>query len=404
MASRSYDGPGSVEPRPAGRSLDVRIVGGGFAGTVTALTLLNGDHAVDCNVTLYEREASPYTTLCGEGLSDDTLRFFKAFDSRPHVAETFEEVSWLFPKDVEARVHQRGHTMARETWIPAMAQECEALGAHYRTGVKVTPDMVRDMAKEADVVIGADGPGSVTRKVVGGHHETMLGIQYRVERTGRVPERLEFVTDKRYSPEYAWVFPRGGIQNVGLLATGDGHDWERLDQFMKDRQVTGKVLKREAYPIGFFGDKFQSDAGRTDGSSAPARPAAGGGNVVLVGDAAGLTNPITKGGMAAVVHAADVLARCLKEGKLHEYEARLRRHPLTERSFRPALEALRGWSNEDFARLTRYAPKVIDVRPDRSTERAYLGTLLKTAATNLGKVPDILSVVRALGVSRRYSW
>jgi hypothetical protein len=108
--------------------------------------------------------------------------------------------------------------------------------------------------------------------------------------------------------------------------------------------------------------------------------------------------------MAAVVHAADVLARCLKEEKLHEYEARLRRHPLTERSFRPALEALRGWSNEDFARLTRYAPRIIDVHPDRSTERAYLGTLLKTAATNVGKIPSILTVVRALGVSRRYSW
>ena len=370
----------------APRSLDVRIVGGGFAGTVTALTLLNGDHAVDCNVTLYEREDSPYTTLCGEGISDDTLRFFKAFDSTPFIAETFEEASWFFPKDVEARVHQKGHTMAREAWIPAMARECEALGAHYRAGVKVTPEMVRDMAKEADLVIGADGPGSVTRKVVGGRHETMLGIQYRVAREGRVPERLEFVTDKRWSPEYAWVFPRGDIQNVGLLATGDGHDWERLDRFMKDRGVTGKVLRREAYPIGFFGDRFQQ------------------GNVVLVGDAAGLTNPITKGGMAAVIHAADVLARCLKEGKLHEYETRLRRHPLTEPSFRPALAALRAWTNDDFARLTRYAPRVIDVRPGVSTERAYLGTMLRTAATNVGKLRDILSVVKALGVSRRYSW
>ena len=368
------------------RSLDVRIVGGGFAGTVTALALLNGDHAVDCNVTLYEREPSPYTTLCGEGISDDTLRAFKAFDSRPHVAETFEEVSWFFPEGVEARVHQKGHTMARETWIPAMARECEALGAEYRAGVKVTPEMVREMAKEADVVIGADGPGSVTRKVVGGRHETMLGIQYRVAREGRVPERLEFITDKRWSPEYAWVFPRGDIQNVGLLATGDGQDWDRLDRFMKDRGVTGKVLKREAYPIGFFGNRFQSS------------------NVVLVGDAAGLTNPITKGGMAAVIHAADVLARCLKEGKLHEYDARLRRHPLTEPSFRPALAALRAWTNDDFARLTRYAPKLIHVRPDVSTERAYLGTMVRTAATNLDKLRSILAVVKALGVSRRYSW
>src|SRR4051812_28340465 len=107
------------------RSLDIRIVGGGFAGVVTALTLLNGKRPVDANITIYEREGAAHTTLCGEGLSDDTLRRFSAFDSTPYIAQTFEGVSWFFPEDVEARVHQRGHTMARERWIPAMAAECE---------------------------------------------------------------------------------------------------------------------------------------------------------------------------------------------------------------------------------------------------------------------------------------
>lgn len=368
------------------RSLDVRIVGGGFAGVVTALTLLNGDHATDCNVTIYEREAQAHTTLCGEGISEETLRFFNAFDSKPFVAESFEEVSWFFPKDKEVRVHQKGHTMARESWIPAMAEECERLGASYRTSTKIAPELLSQLSREADVVIGADGPGSVVRKHVGGHHQTMLGIQYRIAREGRIPERLEFYTDKKYSPEYSWIFPRGDIQNVGLLATGDGHDWERLDAFRKDKQVTGKVLKREAYPIGFFGDRVQKD------------------NVVLVGDAAGLTNPITKGGMAACVHAADVLARCLKEDKLAEYEARIMSHPLTEPSFAPALRALRGWSNADYARLTKLAPDVIHVKPGQSTERKYWWTMLRTLASNLDKVGDIRTVARAMDVSRRYSW
>ena len=35
-----------------------------------------------------------------------------------------------------------------------------------------------------------------------------------------MPERLEFYTDKDYSEEYSWVFPRGEIMNVGLLASG----------------------------------------------------------------------------------------------------------------------------------------------------------------------------------------
>jgi hypothetical protein len=108
--------------------------------------------------------------------------------------------------------------------------------------------------------------------------------------------------------------------------------------------------------------------------------------------------------MAAVIHAAEVLADCLAEGKPQEYGARIAAHPLCDPSFRPALEALRRWSNEDIARLTRFAPRLLDVRPGVSTERAYLGTLAKTVLLNLGKMGDVRTIVHALGVSRQYSW
>lgn len=371
----------------AQRPLDIRIVGGGLAGLVTGLTLLEGPHAVDARVTIYERAPMPYTTLCGEGLSDDTLRMFSAFDSRPYVAGSFDESSWFFPGPVEVRIHQRGHTMAREKWIPAMAEYFQQLGGDYRTGVKVTNEMVDEMAREADVVVGADGPGSAVRHAVGGHHTTMLGIQYRVAREGvRIPERLEFYTDKAYSPEYAWVFPREDQLNVGLLASGDGQDWERLDRFMDDKGVAGKVIRREAYPIGFFGDNVQRD------------------KLVLVGDAAGLTNPITKGGMAAAIYAADILSECIATDRLADYGRRIREHPISHPSFHPALDTLRRWSNRDFEKLARFAPPLIHVRPGTSTNRAYLGRLLATLATNPTRARDFLTVAKAMGVSRRYSW
>lgn len=377
-----------VAPRGSPRvALDVRIIGGGFAGVVTALTLLEAQP--DARVAIHEREKSAHTTLCGEGLSDDTLRAFTAFDSRPFVAETFDEASWFFPKDLEVRIHQRGHTMARERWIPAMAEACVARGATYLTESKVTPADVARMASEADLVVGADGPGNVTRKHVGGAHATMLGIQYRVAREGaaRVPDRLEFYTDKAYSPEYSWVFPRGDILNVGLLATGDGQDWERLDRFMRAKGLgDAKVLKREAYPIGFFGDAYQK------------------GNVVLVGDAAGLTNPITKGGMAAVIYAARILAACVRDGRIGDYAPRIRAHPIAHPSFHPALAALRRWTNDEYARLTSAAPRLVHVWPGRSTQLRHLGSVLAALARNPGKARDALTVARAFGVSRQYSW
>ncbi len=368
---------------------DVRIVGGGLAGCITALELLNGVRAVGCRVTVYERETDPYTTLCGEGLSDRTLGLFTAFDSRPFVAESFVGAAWTFPGGVRILIDEPCHTMARERWIPAMAREISRLGGDYRTAEKIGPADVARLAREADLVVGADGPGSVVRKHVGGTHATGLGLQYRVARDAYDTERLEFVTDKRFSPEYAWIFPRGDLHNVGILADPAipmDANWRRLDAFMEWSGVAAKVVKREAYPIGFFGTRVQR------------------GNVVLVGDAAGLTNPVTKGGMAAAVHAAKILAECVVDDRVVDYERRVMAHPLATPLFHRAVDVLARWTNADFERLARFAPPTMRVGGGASGRRRYWRDLVLTAVANPTYWRDLDAVIRALGVSRVYSW
>ncbi|HVL48255.1 MAG TPA: NAD(P)/FAD-dependent oxidoreductase [Candidatus Thermoplasmatota archaeon] len=367
----------------------IAIVGGGLAGVITGLELLKGKHAGAYDITVFERAAAPYTTLCGEGLSHTTLSRFTAFDSFPYAAETFKGAAWWFPGGLRVDVDETCYTMARERWIPAMAEAFQKAGGEYRTNAKVSAEDVPALARDYDLVIGADGPGSQVRKHVGGAHTTMLGIQYRVEKAGYETDRLEFYTDKRWSPEYAWVFPRGDILNVGLLAddrvTAE-ENWRRLDLFMQERKVEGKVVKREAYPIGFFGDKLQRD------------------NVLLLGDAAGLTNPVTKGGMAAVIYAAEILADLLKRGRVEAYERAIFAHPITDPSFRRAVEIIHRWSNEDFEAYTRFAPKVLTVDGKVATKKRYFGPLVKTFLRYPHRIRDFEALARAFGVSRVYSW
>ncbi|MHB8604030.1 MAG: NAD(P)/FAD-dependent oxidoreductase [Thermoplasmatota archaeon] len=404
------------------KPLDIRIIGGGLAGCITGLTLL--ERVPNARLTVYEREAEPYTTLCGEGLSHHTLERFTAFDWRPYVAETFAGAAWFFPGGVRFDIDERCYTMARETWIPAMARALEERGAKYLTNERVDAERLRALAREADVVVGADGPGGASRKVVGGTHETLLGLQYRVERAGFESDRLLFYTDKRWSPEYAWIFPRGDILNVGLLSDTSvktDENWARLDRFMDAYEVRGKVLKREAYPIGFSGTKVQADADRARESGASRQSSAGlrgerpragpnavrdrAGNIVLIGDAAGLTNPVTKGGMAAVVYAAEILASCLADGKLDEYERRIFAHPITDPSFAKAVGYIRAWTNRDFEKLARFAPKRIVVRDGGpSARRRYLPRIAATVVANPGKAGALHTIYNAMAISRRYSW
>jgi flavin-dependent dehydrogenase len=364
--------------------VDIRIVGGGFAGIVTGLQILTRDACAEHNVTVYEARGSISTTLCGEGLSESTLSRLEVpgFDHRPYIGRRFKGAAWYLSNGKHIRIDDACFTMDRARWIPALAERFEALGGRIASNHRVSEAEARSMP--GDLIVGAEGPGSRVRAIVGCDVRLRLGIQYRMAETSYETDRLIFVTDKRYSPEYSWIFPRGDLDNVGLLAEGDGADWDRLDRFMAAWKVGGRKLRKEAYPIAFNGTKQQS------------------GRYVLVGDAGGQTNPVTKGGMASVVFASEILADCIREGRIGEYGERVMRHPIMDASFRRAVAIIEASSNERLERWTRFLPDSFSAKP-RDAGPGW-DVALRTMAANPLAVPSFLRLYRALSLSRRYSW
>ncbi|MDX1611422.1 MAG: hypothetical protein R3185_03570 [Candidatus Thermoplasmatota archaeon] len=372
---------------------DVGIVGGGAAGLITGLTLLEQDPTIA--ITIYEREPQAYTTLCGEGISQKTLDLFSAFDSKPHCPQSFPGASWWFPGDATVLINEPCYTLERATWIPAMAQAFQDRGGSYLTNRKIKPDDVPLLAKEHDLLVGADGPGSQVRKHIGGQAVTRLGLQVRLQAPWE-GDRLAFYTHKTFSPEYAWVFPKDDILNVGILGEADGKDWERIEAFRKWVGLTeGKVVKKEAYPIAFDGTRLSR------------------GNIVLTGDAAGLTNPLTKGGLAAIIHTAKILGEAVNhasaegsttnsgEAVARAYAQRVRAHPVADPIYQEALEIILSWENEDFEQLTRFAPKDVTSGGPMLKRAALLGWGM---LTNLDKASDVFKLYRAMALSKGYSW
>ncbi|UCH03413.1 MAG: NAD(P)/FAD-dependent oxidoreductase, partial [Candidatus Thorarchaeota archaeon] len=113
-------------------------------------------------------------------------------------------------------------------------------------------------------------------------------------------------------PGYAWVFPKSETINVGLGIVGEHSKGlpARFKQFIKLLKRTGKL-------------KDDADLSRTKGALIPT-----GGPIkettahrcVLVGDSAGMVNPLTGGGIAYAMKAAQMAAvalrDCLVEDKL----------------------------------------------------------------------------------------
>ena len=107
----------------------------------------------------------------------------------------------------------------------------------------------------------------------------IFAFEYKVE--GEWGEDLEFYFDaEKYPYGYIWIFPRKNETNIGIVTTSNERK-RRLDDFLKQKNITGKILKKIGGPIPMKGPipNIHRD------------------NVMIVGDAAGMVNPIFYGGI-----------------------------------------------------------------------------------------------------------
>jgi geranylgeranyl reductase family protein len=176
---------------------------------------------------------------------------------------------------------------------------------------------------EAGVVIGADGALSPVARLAGmlDSAAALWGFAIRAYVPAQVPLPLLVLLDaerRRIFPGYGWLFPGAdGAANVGI-GVGLGHERRQaqlrgdLDRFCSMLRAAGD-LAGDAQPGQVIGGWL-----RMGGTGTP--PATG--NVLLVGDAAGLVNPLQGEGIApamvsARLAALAVLADPARAGQLY---------------------------------------------------------------------------------------
>ncbi|WP_148613446.1 NAD(P)/FAD-dependent oxidoreductase [Nocardioides rubriscoriae] len=270
------------------------IVGAGPAGASAALGARAADPSLE--VTLLDRADFPRDKSCGDGVA-------------PHVLDLLEGVGVTGLLDDREPVTTLSLTrggrgverlMARPAYVvPRTVLDARLVEAAQAAGATLVRHRVRDLAEldEAAVVVGADGAHSVLRKALGQPQgATALAIRgYAPTPAGHEgTQRIVFGgadgADGRGGPQptYAWSFDRGdGLANVGygeLLR--DGHRaptkarlLARLEELLPGSTAGGTDWVGHHLPL----------------STAHWHPADG--RVLLVGDAAGLVNPMTGEGI-----------------------------------------------------------------------------------------------------------
>jgi geranylgeranyl reductase family protein len=273
---------------------DLVVVGAGPAGSAAALGALTADPGL--RVLLLDRHDFPRDKVCGDGIA-------------PHVFDLLQEVGVTGLVDDRTPVRrlalERGslrvdRLMERPAWVvPRMVFDQRLVEAAQAAGAELRRHRVRTVAArpsavqvddlEASVLIGADGAQSVVRRAVGAEAgPTALALRgYAPTPADRAEQQL-IVFGTARQPSYAWSFDRGdGWSNVGYgeqLSPKRAHPTRadlltQLELLLPGATTGGTDWRGHHLPLSTW--RWRPQPGR----------------VLLVGDAAGLINPMTGEGI-----------------------------------------------------------------------------------------------------------
>jgi len=171
-------------------------------------------------------------------------------------------------------------------------------------------------------IIGADGFNSVVRREIFGENKNKLrfvsGLEASITTKEKVnPEIIRIYLDnERYVGGYGWVFPKS-IHTANIGVGGEGNLQKKLDIFLE------REIKRD------YGN-YQISA-TTKGVTCTQKPGFKFSKlgVMLVGDAAGLNDPIFKAGTNQAMISGKIAARCILENEVPFYEGRIKSMPFS---------------------------------------------------------------------------
>lgn len=285
---------------------DVLVVGGGPAGSTAAYRLAEAG----AKVLLVDRATFPRDKPCGGGLTTRAVAQCPV-DPGPVVEEEVDvvELRFRYGDSIVRRTQQPVIRMTQRRRLDAfLLDAARERGVHVREGTTVDATTAR-----ADYVIGADGANGTTARAFGLGTGVVHGVAYE----GNVPYGT--VDRERYARRavveladipggYGWVFAKGDHVNVGVGA------WQSEGPKIREH------LKRVCRAHELDPAQLESLRGHRLPLRRPGVRIAGG-RALLVGDAAGLVDPVSGDGMYECFVSARLATEAILSGRIDGYQA-----------------------------------------------------------------------------------
>jgi len=245
------------------------------------------------------------------------------------------------------------------------------------------------------VVIAADGPTSLLARSLGllRRQEYILAYEYRIPRAHVElpdPDRFVLYVGRRYHGGYAWIFPRGDAVNVGAGGPIDAH--AATVAFCREHGIDPE--KRERIVAGTIPYRYDLAAYAIPGFA-------------VVGDAAGVTNPMNGAGIHPGLFsgrlAGEFAAMALERDNpsaIEGYDRVLRGSPFLDPLLWWMIERVRHWSD----RLMNALGEVLDGLSWKAVDwRMALSTLVRMPWL-APHSRQFYRMLRALELCEHYGW
>jgi len=289
-------------------STDVLVVGAGPAGCCAAQVAADAGLSV---IAIDKRRVIGVPIQCAEYIPGPLGRHALS----PGVkVQSIDEMLSAYNYSKFESYSCRGIMINRTRFDQALAERAQSAGATLRRHcyLQALDNPVRQ-ARVSDekgmhtihykLLIAADGPRSRVAELLGMQALATINTrQYRVSLQTRSQASKVWLSS-RYPGGYAWLFPLGGHANLGIgFESNSSADLKKqLDIFHQKLQIEGlvshKVFSRTGGPIPVAG--IRKPLYTT--------------NTLFVGDAAGLTHPISGAGIAAAVSSGELAGQAAVE-------------------------------------------------------------------------------------------
>jgi len=374
---------------------DLVVVGAGPAGSMAAHAAARGG----LRVALIDRKRTVGEPVqCAEGVSRFALESNGLRPDPRYIRQEIRGAKGVVPSGKRFDITRLpGYAVDRAAFDQSIADLAVAEGANLFLGERIT-GMVRDGGRwglrsdgrtwRAPMVIGADGPTTQVARWAGllRHADAVRAYEWRFDASEVPPPEPDVFLlyfAPRYDGGYAWIFPRGTEVNVG--AGGHVDAYRALVEFCREQRIDPAR-------------KLQAIAGQIPYHFEFSRYAANG--VAIVGDAAGVTNPLNGGGIHPALWTGRVAGELAAQGRLDDYDAIARDSPFLDPVLYWMIERLRRWDD----RVLNFVGDVLDGEDWR--DLSALGAIRRAlrSPAMFAHSREFVRMRRAVAITEIYGW